>query len=143
VYCRYFGRLFETFKPTHIVFALIPHEGPEYVAYQIAKALGIPTMILMHTHVPELFYRLDSIEDYGKIPNPNLPPRERFPVPRKHFQAVASSQWVNRHLGWGFRKQRLKQMFKQLAKFLLLRPGALQRLMNEVHQERFLNSLPV
>lgn len=143
LYCRYWGALFEKFRPTHAVFCLIPHEGPEYLAYRMARALGIPTRIYMHTHQSERYYTLEQIEDYGRIPDRDLPPSETHTIERKFFQQLYSSQFVNRNLGWGFRKQRWIAWAKLLAKFALGRPGALQRFFEERRHEKFLASLPV
>ena len=50
------------------VFSNIPHEGVDVIIYNIAKAMGIKTIILTQSSIPyhydKIFY-MNSIEDYG------------------------------------------------------------------------------
>jgi hypothetical protein len=48
-----------------ILFHNIPHEGPDYILYTIAKAMGISTLILTQSPFPERFFSMRSIDDLG------------------------------------------------------------------------------
>ena len=50
---------------THVLFMNIPHLGPDMVLYQVAKALGLQTLVISQTFFADSFFSMRSIEDFG------------------------------------------------------------------------------
>lgn len=54
-------------KITHVVFFMAPHLGYDTVLYQVARSLGIKTLVLNQQGVfNERFFSAGSVEDYGR-----------------------------------------------------------------------------
>lgn len=52
-------------------FSNMPHEGPEFIIYNIAKALGIPTLIFSQAAIPNAYNKsffVCNMEEYGDFP---------------------------------------------------------------------------
>ncbi len=50
---------------THALFFNIPHLGYDTLLYQVARSLGIKTIILCQTLFPSRYFSMQRIEDYG------------------------------------------------------------------------------
>jgi hypothetical protein len=50
---------------THALFYIVPHLGYDTVMYQVAKALGLKTIVLCQTIFPSLYFSVENIEDLG------------------------------------------------------------------------------
>ncbi len=50
---------------THALFYNVPHLGYDTVLYQVAKAMGLKTIVLCQTIFPSLYFSVDKIEDLG------------------------------------------------------------------------------
>lgn len=61
----YFYRLVTEQKTQLIIFANLPHEGPEYILYQIAKRLGIKTLMCYQSLFANRFFLTTQINDFG------------------------------------------------------------------------------
>lgn len=48
-----------------VLFDCIPHLGVELIIYEIAKVLNIRTIMVMQSHIPDKFYYIEDIEDFG------------------------------------------------------------------------------
>ncbi|WP_376691990.1 capsular polysaccharide export protein, LipB/KpsS family [Wenzhouxiangella sp. EGI_FJ10409] len=65
------------------VFNRAPHTGADFIAYHVARALGIKTLILQRNHFPGRFFHVFEHEDYGLfrtsriLENPEPMPIER------------------------------------------------------------------
>jgi Capsule polysaccharide biosynthesis protein len=57
---------------THALFMNVPHLGPDMVLYQVAKAMGLKTLIISQTFFSDSFFSMSSIEDFGHL-NPVAP----------------------------------------------------------------------
>lgn len=57
---------------SHVLFMNIPHLGPDMVLYQVAKALGLQTLVISQTFFADSFFSMRSIEDFGHL-NPIAP----------------------------------------------------------------------
>ena len=64
---HYFSRLLKSRAIDFVLFANMPHEGPDYVLYNIAKDAGIRTLICYQTLFADKFYLMTSIEDLGRF----------------------------------------------------------------------------
>lgn len=66
-YVRYWNDFFSKNKIDFIWFELVPHGGPDYIAYNIAKLYGIPTLMSHYVHGTAyqwVFNDLDEPFDY-------------------------------------------------------------------------------
>jgi hypothetical protein len=50
-----------------VLFANMPHEGADYVLYNLAKMRGIKTLICYQSLFADKFYLMTSIEDLGRF----------------------------------------------------------------------------
>ncbi|MEN6568230.1 MAG: hypothetical protein ABFC57_18250 [Veillonellales bacterium] len=50
-----------------VIFEDIPHDGGNYVLYCMAKAMGIPTLIVCQTMFPDRFFYVFDVEDFGRF----------------------------------------------------------------------------
>lgn len=69
---HYFSYVLKNTKIDLVLFANIPHEGPDFVLYQVAKLNGIRTLICYQTIFEDKFLFSATIEDFGqfeKIPS--------------------------------------------------------------------------
>lgn len=62
---HHFSQLLTTKSIDTVLFANMPHEGPDYVLYKLAKMRGIKTLICYQTLFSDKFYLMTSIEDLG------------------------------------------------------------------------------
>ena len=63
---------------THALFYNVPHLGYDTVLYQVAKAMGLKTIVLCQTIFPSLYFSVDKIEDLGdfEAAGSDAPPME-------------------------------------------------------------------
>lgn len=57
----------ETRGITHVLFMNVPHLGQDMVLYQVAKALGLNTLIVSQTFFADSFFSMRSVEDFGNL----------------------------------------------------------------------------
>ncbi|MDP3726660.1 MAG: hypothetical protein Q8R36_05740 [bacterium] len=67
VYLKYWHGIFEMFRPDAIIFSDVPHMSFKYVAYCIAKRMGIRRAILRNTQIGGRMSIIDDIQDYKKL----------------------------------------------------------------------------
>ena len=81
-----FADLLITNKVEIVLFTNMPHEGADYLLYQVAKQLEIKTVILYQALFPDKCFYLQDIEDFGKflsIPEVFAVPSESIHVEKK------------------------------------------------------------
>ena len=54
-----------------VLFLGIPHLFYDTLLYQVAKAIGIETLIVTHSVFPNLYYSLSAVDDCGILPKPS------------------------------------------------------------------------
>ncbi|MGE0201154.1 MAG: hypothetical protein AB7P76_09315 [Candidatus Melainabacteria bacterium] len=68
-----------------IVFDRIPHYGTDKILYELAKALGINTIVFFVTIFPDLFFYVYDVKDFGLFSQvPPIHDYQHYPVERKH-----------------------------------------------------------
>ncbi len=65
IYFQYFYNLIKNEKPDAVFFDDIPHLGPDIIFFEIAKAIGIKTVILAQSLFPNRLMYCDSVENLG------------------------------------------------------------------------------
>jgi len=50
---------------THILFPNVPHLGFDTICYQIARSLGLRTVIITQSIFPDMFFSMNTVEAYG------------------------------------------------------------------------------
>lgn len=58
------GKLAAT-RTTHVLFLNVPHLGYDTILYQVARALGLKTLVLYQTLFPNFFFSMERVEDLG------------------------------------------------------------------------------
>ncbi|PQO26003.1 hypothetical protein C5Y96_21365 [Blastopirellula marina] len=103
-YCDY---LFDLLKRTEcelILFSNIPHEGADFVLYELAKLLGIKTLMTFQLPFPNRHLILESANELGDYSQyPQLREPERISIPREfkkyHFYMKSWHSHEKRVLG--------------------------------------------
>jgi hypothetical protein len=62
---HYFSLLLRRKKITLVLFENMPHEGQDFVLYQLAKRIGIKTLICYQTLFADKFFMVTAMEDLG------------------------------------------------------------------------------
>lgn len=65
---NYYSKLLRERNIKTVIFWIFPHEGNFYVLYELARALGLETVICFQSIFPHAFYIFGSIEEYGQSP---------------------------------------------------------------------------
>lgn len=55
---------------THALFMNVPHLGQDMVLYQVAKAMGLKTLVVSQTFFADSFFSMHSVEEFGHL-NPS------------------------------------------------------------------------
>ena len=76
-------------KIDSVLFLNIPHLFYDTLLYQVAKAKGIETLVITQSLFPNLYYSLNSVNDYGILP-PLSPQKEIEPITNEWREA---SDW--------------------------------------------------
>ena len=76
-------------KIDHVIFSNIPHGSNDLVLYYLCKELEIPTTVICQSQVPNHFFVMSAIEDFGffesSFPFPSGPPAEVKKRPNTPF----------------------------------------------------------
>jgi hypothetical protein len=62
----YAARIVQT-EATHALFMNVPHVGYDTILYQVARAMGLKTIVLYQTLFPNRFFSMARVEDLGLI----------------------------------------------------------------------------
>lgn len=65
-YINYFGALFEQKNFRYVVFSSIPHEGPDYLIFLIAKQLGVKTLVFYQSIFENRVFVSDNTDVFSK-----------------------------------------------------------------------------
>ena len=66
----FFHSFFRVIKKNNVelaIFFFLPHEGPDFIMYQIAKSLGIKTILMHQSIFPNKYFTIKKCEDLGDI----------------------------------------------------------------------------
>lgn len=67
LYYNYFFQIFLKQKVELVIFFCPPHVGVDFILYLVAQSLKVPTLVTIQSHVPNRFYCVTDIADYGKF----------------------------------------------------------------------------
>lgn len=92
-YVDYFNLLFQYFlnlliskNIEVILFSNLPHEGPDFILYKLAKKLDIKTIIFHQSLFPKKFFYVYNLEDFGEFQEvQNLFPAQPYKI-NKEFK---------------------------------------------------------
>ena len=81
-YQSYFHVLYDTLarqlrerEVTHVLIFAVPHLGYDTALYYLAKAMGLPVLIVTQALFPNLFFSTDDVSKMGRYPiDPSAPP---------------------------------------------------------------------
>jgi len=74
-YCDYIAAMYRDNRVDAVLFNNIPHFGVDTLLYEIAQAMGIKTVLTYQSLVPNRFFYVDRVEDFGLFTDP-LPSTE-------------------------------------------------------------------
>ena len=136
----YFYQLITEKKPQLIIFSNLPHEGPDYILYEVAKILGVKTLMCYQSLFPNKLFMTTSIADFGYFETiPAIFKNQKMVLDKGHkqknvafqevekLQAIERKSWFKQLIYkclWTFKKQTIliKRVFVLLAKILLGKP---------------------
>ena len=85
IYSSYFQSLLEEKRIQAVFFSNIPHEGPDFIVYTLAKIMGIRVFIFTQSIFPNKYFIIDTIEDYGVFnSSPHLENSEKAKIEKTH-----------------------------------------------------------
>lgn len=112
----------------YVVFSNIPHEGPDYILYMLAKLTGIQIWIFSQSLFPNKYFIISNIDDYGIFAGtPVLTDETRYQIDRefeKHYPYMENirpysfgvNQIVDKVLRW-----RLKEAYLSVWRYFRYR----------------------
>jgi len=50
-----------------IIFGALPHGGPDYILYKLAKKIGLKTILFYQTVFPNKFFMISDLDQFGKF----------------------------------------------------------------------------
>lgn len=136
----YFYQLVTEKKPQLIIFSNLPHEGPDYILYEVAKTLGVKTLMCYQSLFPNKFFMTTLIADFGYFETiPAIFKNKKMVLDKGHkqknvafqevekLQAIERKSWFEQLIYkclWAFKKQTIlmKTVFVLLAKIILVKP---------------------
>lgn len=115
-YFDFFYDQLSTGRIDTVLFSNIPHEGPDYILYLIAKQLGIEVIITHQSLFPNHFFVFKSMSDFGIFNEiPEVSPYERYKIPNVHKKKLFYMQNIEES------EERLKDNIFKLAKLIVNR----------------------
>lgn len=67
MFVDFFDNFLATEEISIVMFANIPHEGPDLILYEIAKQRGIKTVVCYQSLFPNKFFYMFDTDDFGKF----------------------------------------------------------------------------
>lgn len=112
-YLAYWNGVFSSLKPSVIVFHNTPHEGSNYVAYHLAKILGIKTLMLERVLINNKFFILDDLYTFPKYDESSIS------IPTKINKDLINSIQLNYKNAFSIKYDNLlKRVFSILRRFI-------------------------
>jgi hypothetical protein len=109
-----------------VIFANLPHEGPDYVLYQVAKMLNLKTLMCYQSIFPNQFFMTTSMDDFGSfhtvpkmISSQNFPLEPGFKQKVSYMLDIEKRQHVNAEGGMRLIIYRLGEAAKKAYFFLI------------------------
>ena len=85
LYYQYFTNLLITRKVDAVLYFGAPHVGVDYILYLAARALGVETVVMFQSFVPNRFFSVRTLEDYGTFEeHRHLGEPVELTIPRGH-----------------------------------------------------------
>lgn len=120
-YLAYWCGVLTALKPDAILYNDVPHMSYKYVAYHVAKYLGIKQIMLRNTQIGGRILLVDDIEDYKKLrtrleinKNKNFAPNDLSPDVRDYYEKQRSIDAVPFYARAGHIKKRTRGLFRFL-----------------------------
>jgi hypothetical protein len=82
----FFYKFLKEYNFNYIIYSNIPHESHIYVLYLVGNYLEIKNAICYQSHIPERFFILSKIEDFGSFPcsiKLSPPISDHYELPKK------------------------------------------------------------
>jgi len=67
IYYHSFLKILFDKKIQLIIFETLPHDGPDFILYKLAKLVGIKTLLLYQSIFPDRFFMINDIDNFGKF----------------------------------------------------------------------------
>lgn len=106
----YYFSIYKINRPDVVIFANIPHEGPDYIMYYVAKLLNIKTLICYQNILRNQFLMTTSIADFGLF--------ESIPKIFNHSLALIGEGYAQELVNMNdIQKQQMKNHTRGLKRF--------------------------
>lgn len=137
IYLNYLTDLLEQNKIGCVIFSNVPHEGPDYLLYEIAKTLDIQTLIFSQSLFANKYFISRSIDDFGTFSKtPIVSDRSDIRVERKYEKDLFYMNKIDPYrFGIG---EAFKDLFTQKLKYNYLAPLKLRRFRQYVFDLNFI-----
>ena len=100
IYYQYFTNLLISNEVDAVVYFGAPHVGVDYILYLAARALGVETVITMQSPVPNRFFCMRDMDDYGIFDScKDLGEEISLTIPREHKKKLFYSAFIRNKRG--------------------------------------------
>ena len=80
----FFAKLLIENEVDVVLYSSMPHEGPDLVLYELARAMNIQVIMVSQSLFPDRFFILHTIEDFGLFEEiPQIYPAEKIEVKKQ------------------------------------------------------------
>lgn len=99
------ARIMQEDRITHVLFFNVPHLTYDTIAYQIAKAMGIKTIVLLQSLFPNRFFSMEDVPSLGYFA-PLATEAPAFPIDREkqlewfYMKGIQQERGQTGHLTW-------------------------------------------
>ncbi len=101
LYYQYFTALLKDGNVDAVVYFTSPHAGPDFMLYCVAKRLGIETIVTLQSHVPNRFYCIRDLNDFGTFAtSPDIGEPIELTIPRKFEKKHFYMEKIPNRRGW-------------------------------------------
>ena len=119
LYFDYFSKILHDKKIELLLYYMLPHFGSDYILYLIAKHMGLKQILIYQSLVPNRFFYVHDLEDFGKFENtPVTFPHEYIKVPKKLEKKLFYMKYIKpKH------KSCIVNYFKNLGRWIYRKHG--------------------
>lgn len=101
LYYQYFTAMLKEGKVDAVVYFTSPHSGPDFMLYLAARRLGIETIVTLQSHLPNRFYCVRDLKDFGTFAtSPDIGEPIELTIPKQFEKKHFYMEKIPNRRGW-------------------------------------------